>query len=176
MKKCCICGSEITRDDAPILFVSDYGKEDKEICDRCTSYIELILSGDLNEDVRNSLDFFRKKYNQIADKDVRNYVGNMVGVVSDVVETKKIENSYISETNIWIKGLKIFTWIVFVLTIVIGLVFAGVLGEAGAGGLGFLVFLVSLVVGFLSTAVVMVFLGIAQNIEDIRNAAVKKRK
>ena len=63
--------------------------------------------------------------------------------------------------SVWVAGMRIAAWVAFAAVIIGGLIFAFQIGHVG---IGILVFLGSLVVAFLSVAMLMIFLDMAQNV------------
>ena len=67
--------------------------------------------------------------------------------------------------NFWISGMKTIAWIAF-----FGIIVCGVALAVSTGNLvsGLLVFMLSIIVAFLSVAVLMIFLSLAQDISTMR--------
>ena len=64
----------------------------------------------------------------------------------------------------------------FGLMIISGIVICGTVNESMDDGVGFVVFLIFFASAFLSVVSIMVFLGMAENLEDIKQILSKKKK
>jgi len=88
-----------------------------------------------------------------------------------IPEKKPIDNTYTysnqsySDSSVWIKGLRILTWLLFFFIIIIGICAGVVLND-------FPMFLVCLlgssILAFLSVAFIMIILDVAEDIRQIR--------
>lgn len=85
---------------------------------------------------------------------------------SYTVEEVEARSKGESASSGWITGLKIISLCSFIVFVLLGL---ALLGMIGINALGFVALSVCLVVGFLSVAMTMVFLGMAQDIRIIRS-------
>ena len=175
MRRCCICQSEVTQEDAPILFVGKSG-DYKELCEKCATKIESINT--VAPDMEKSIEYVREKCKKMPNNEVKSYVEKMIGDITEVTEEKNSLDTYTSRTsatNIWIMGLKFFAWITFAIIVISGMVVCGIVGNVTNVGMGFITFLAFLAVAFLSVSGVMIFLGMAENLEEIKNILSKKK-
>ncbi|MDO4557190.1 MAG: zinc ribbon domain-containing protein, partial [Lachnospiraceae bacterium] len=76
-------------------------------------------------------------------------------------------NFYIP-TTIWISGLRIVAYIGFFAVIILGIYQWTEFADYGEGGFGFLIFIVCAIVAFLVVASLMVFLDMANDVNQIR--------
>lgn len=90
--------------------------------------------------------------------------GNVQGsyTVSSIKNRQKEESS----SSGWISGLKFVGWASFIVFILLGL---ALFGSFGPNIIGIASFAVCFIVGFMSVAMTMVFLGMAQDIRIIRS-------
>lgn len=71
----------------------------------------------------------------------------------------------------WIKGLRVFSWLSFVGIIIAGIAAAVTVGEeSGSTGIALLIVAGSIVLAFCTVAALMVFLGMAEDLRDVRNS------
>jgi len=70
--------------------------------------------------------------------------------------------------SFWVKGLRIFSYIIFFVIVIGGFVFGVSIGYDSSGFIGFLVIVAGLVTAFLAVAMIMVFLDIAADLSVIR--------
>ncbi|MCL2185030.1 MAG: QueT transporter family protein [Treponema sp.] len=76
------------------------------------------------------------------------------------------------DNSIWITGLRICTWIVFIAIIITSIVIGVMIGDS----VGILIVLAGFIIAFLTVAGFMVFLGMAKDIADIRKALCLSKK
>lgn len=172
-KKCCLCGSELNRNDTSVLFVG--GQDDYEICNNCDSHISAIETAQTRNEIEYGITYLKYRLKDISDVKVKAFINNMIHEYSDVLNNSQTINmikNNIGDTNsgIWIKGLKAVVWLVFITIIIAGIAF----GVAQGGGLGFVLFLAFLIGAFLSVAGMMVLLGAAEDIRAIRIKLLQK--
>jgi hypothetical protein len=72
--------------------------------------------------------------------------------------------------NVWISGMKIIAWIAFIGIILCGVLLGVSLGQ-GSAAIGFVVFIASVIVAFLSVAMLMIFLNLAQDVSTLTKDA-----
>ena len=75
--------------------------------------------------------------------------------------------------SIWIAGMQIFAWIAFCGIIIGGTILAF---QVGNFGIGVLIFVGSVIVAFLTVALLMIFLDLAKDISDIKRYLVNDDK
>ena len=77
----------------------------------------------------------------------------------------------------WIKGLRVFSWLSFTGIIIVGIAAAVAAGEKNESiGIALLIVAGSIVLAFCAVAVLMVFLGMAEDLRDVRNTIKKKAR
>lgn len=77
----------------------------------------------------------------------------------------------------WIKGLRVFSWLSFAGIIIAGIAAAvAVGGKSGSTGAALLIVAGSVVIAFCAVAVLMVFLGMAEDLRAVRNTLEKKER
>ena len=180
MSNCCICHRETAQTDAPVLFIGENG-DNKELCENCAAKIGSIYLG--GSGTKAAVGFLREKYGMITDNEVKDYIQELIDDVTkaDVIEEKRLAEknlaeAYLPTTKIWITAAKIIAWVMFGLMIISGIVICGTVNESMDDGVGFVVFLIFFASAFLSVVSIMVFLGMAENLEEIKQILSKKKK
>lgn len=163
MKTCRICGKEVP-DDCPILFIGEEG-DYKEVCNYCADKVEGVV-------VRNSLEaenFLKGKMGRITDKEVVNYLQKTFKEnVTMSNETSPVNYNTGINTEAWIKLLKTFVYIALAISLLAAVVIGILVGSATNGGIGILVMLLIGILAVLGDAGIMIFLGVASDIVQIR--------
>jgi len=187
MKKCCVCRNQITAEEPVVLFVGQAG-DDKEVCAVCEQKVEVLMESDNSEEIKESLNYLYTCSLSANDPEVAEFLRETIENNSDVVEELEdrkirsepvntaVKRDYYSERqadthdegsgSFWISGMKVFAWIAFVGIIIAGIVFAVQVGKY-SGGMGLLIFIGSVIVAFLSVAMLMIFLNLAQDVSRI---------
>ena len=164
MKDCCVCKRQITDERSAILFVGADGK-DKEVCNVCEQKFEVIMANNNSEQVQMATQYFRNCLMTSNDEEVKNYFEMVKENSSDYGKIKEGGGSG------WIFGMRIISWIAFFLTIIGGLVYGILIGDPGVG---VLVFFGSIIMAFISVAMTMIFLDLAQDVSEIKNLLKRK--
>ena len=179
MMKCSVCRNEIATKDPAILFVGQRGDE-KNICTECEKQMDTIMESDNAAEIKSAINYIYTCSLGVSDDEVARFLRQTVETNSSAVEeqeTKQIKSKpantnqkrdYFKDVaekkedvkdadgSFWISGLKIFTWISFVVIIVTGIISFIKIG----GWTGFLTFLTSIIIAFVNVAAIMVFLKI----------------
>lgn len=186
MKKCCICGREITLDNPPILL--PYGAEvSSHLCNECEKCIEVLETDSGISVKRKAKNYLSTYFKNIKSTEVLNQLQSIIEE-SLPQETKTYSENYqsgssahnqrVSHSTIWISGLRILAWLMFIAIIITGIALGVIIGGDGDAGIGFLIFLASVIVAFLSVAGMMIYLDIASNIiiitKKLNNISCKK--
>lgn len=173
MKQCCICGAEISGDSTASLFIGDDGNY-RDLCAVCENKMNSVYAAETAEEKRKALVLMKSLAGKTTDMGTKSFLKGLIGTYEYEEETYSDASVSLNPigADIWIKGLKFLAWIVFAAIIIAGTV----LGIAFGSGLGVLIFFISVLLAFLSVAGIMVFLNMAENIMEIRNAIAGKKE
>jgi len=170
-KKCDICGKEITEESWEYKINNN---TNMEVCKICKSHIENLKNKNTvdKEEVRKSLTYIYPYYKVCNNQILSDYLKAIIESANSLF--LKNTQGNISQQNTsspWITGMRIIAWITFFAIIIGGIVMAAIIGNAL---IGFLIFIGSCIAAFLSVAVIMIFLDMAEDIKAIRNNTEKK--
>ena len=188
MKKCSICRNSIIAEEPAILFVGRDG-DDKEVCTDCDRKVGVLVESDKPEKIKEAINYLYTCWLSANDSEVASYLIDMIESSSSIVEDmedKKQKSEPVNTTNLrdyfsdrqseaevdggesfWITGMKVIAWIAFAGIIITGIVLAVIVGGY-SGGTGFLIFIGSVILAFLSIAMLMIFLNLAQDVSKIK--------
>jgi len=193
MKKCCVCRNQIVTEEPAILFIGVAG-DNKEICEACEQKMDLLMESDKPDDIVESIDYLYTCLESVNDPEVETYLDNLIENNKSAYEElkrsgpvnwkKKRDYFYDKESEAldnsvgsgWITGMKIFAWITFASIIISGTVVAFQIGFFYNGWIGLVVFIGSIISAFLSVALLMIFLNLAQDISKIKRDVYEIRK
>lgn len=176
MKKCCICGKELTDENALLLCIDEQGTC-KDLCETCWEQMQAIETFEYEDAVKKAIQYFYQKMDTIQDADVKNYVREIVEAHAHYLDTDVKTQIFLglpkrrAEDSIWISGLRTCIIALFVLIIIGGFILSVSVGSEVNGAAGFLVFVLTMIIAFLSVAWGMVFLDMASDIAIIRKRA-----
>jgi len=188
MKKCSVCRKPITVEEPAILFIGQDGDE-KEVCTLCEQKVEVLMESENPEEIKEAVNYLHTCSLSASDSEVASFLRETIEANSGVIkelEDKKIKSEPVNTTNkrdyfserqsaeetegdgsFWISGMKVFAWIAFTGIIISGIVIANQVGE-NSGGMGFLTFVGSVILAFLSVAMLMIFLNLAQDVSMMK--------
>ena len=172
MEKCCLCREKITNEDPAILFVGQTG-DDKEICSTCERKMDILMESNNPKEIKDGLDFLYTCWSSVNDSEVASFLEEQSVKMSkkrDYFSDKKNQIAPNYGASGWISGMKAFAWILFFGIIIGGIVIAVPMG----GGTAFVVIIASFMVAFLSVAMTMIFLNLAQDVSEIKQILQKK--
>jgi hypothetical protein len=175
---------EITKKDPALLFI---GKNDDEkvLCDNCEEIISSLMEPPSYEELKRSVNYLYACQKQITDEEVKQYVNEAIENNVEEADRRAINNNpvdpvwgnenyyktaepYRMSRSGWVSFMEVFVWI----EIFIGIIGSIVLGSQIGGrnnGLGFIIVLAGILVTFISASLIMVFLGMAKDIREIKN-------
>ncbi|MCE5343234.1 MAG: hypothetical protein LLF96_06575 [Eubacteriales bacterium] len=107
---------------------------------------------------------------KVEEREVKSFIKDVLESSSDSVQNKQYSEG---TDSVWVSGLKVFTWIGFFIIIISGCII-GIPYFSYEIGTGIFIILIFFIVAFLSAAGIMVFLGMVENIETIKNQLEKK--
>jgi len=195
LDRCNICEDEFTDNNKAMI-------NGVEICVVCKYHINNLKDNKNIENLKSSIKYFENKkipayldIKDIMDKAVFN-INNPPMTQSDsenyykqyaarqnekqmlpppqtTYQQNSIEHFQQGKSSIWIKGMRIFAWIAFIAVIIGGIAISVRFWEDNAA-IGFVIVLGSFIVAFLSVAMIMIFLDMAEDIKAIRNNTQKK--
>lgn len=189
MEKCCICMRDLTDDDKATLYINENDCS-RPVCNHCDHQLEKLLFSNKASLLNNAGQYF-SIYIQgypLAPA-VRQYLLEELTNIGYYRPTtsQPEQNAYTAQSNVsnytpsstvWITGLKVIAWIVFIAIIIGGIALGMAISSTYTSGEEAAVFLicffVSLVIGFATVAGVMVFLNLAQDVHDIKHMLKKK--
>lgn len=192
MRKCCVCGSKITNPEPYVFFCSEISNEEMYGCDTCETQMTNLMEGQDVSSVKKAINYFYTYIDEVENKEVKAYLSDMVINNAEIVEElarKEEKKKPISErqkdyfenrreaensTSGWISGLRFFAWISCIAIIVFGLFF-GVPFLGNELGIGVAIILSSIIFGFLSVAVIIVFADMAEDVKCIKNHIQNKK-
>lgn len=167
MKKCCICGNGNLKEDADILFIDKNGNY-KEICDKCSSKLEITEKNENNKEVRMAIRYFKNYIDESEDYEVIEFLNKLIDKIDNpkpatISPSNQSENTQYS--SIWIKFFKALSYLIFITVIIIGIVLGVSIGDFS----GFGIFLLSIIIAFMLVGGIMIYLDIASDIRTIKN-------
>lgn len=195
MKTCSVCRKEILTKDPAVLFLDQSG-EDKEVCADCEKQMSIVMESDKPDEIRSAINYIYTCSLSVSDDEVARFLKQTIELNSSSIEeqetklsknkpvninekrdyftdiAEKKENSNDADGSFWITGLKIFAWIGFVVILISGVASSIMIGE----WIGFLTLLASAIIAFVSVAVIMVFLKIADDISKIKKSVYKNKQ
>ncbi len=170
MEKCCVCSNSITDPDPAVLLVDQSGK-DRYICGRCEKQLETAMSGRDFEETQSAVHYLSTYLDKLTnDPEIHSYITNVLRNIPCVEEAQGTtpNNSGHESGSVWIDGMRAISWIVFIGIIIAGIVLAFRYGSY-ATGLALLAVAASVAIAFLCVAMMMIFLGMAQDMSEIKN-------
>jgi len=200
-KKCGICGKTVSSDNKlQESYLGDY----IDMCTICRGHINTIKSEGNTEGISASINYFSSEIScknklvcEALYKLIMKYAGshisnkeefkqkyetiNNMQINIQSIDTKQNNISTQNKSSFWITGMKVFAWIMF-FGISIGGISAGAILGDGEPILIFGCFIGSIILAFLSVAVIMIFLGMATDIKatrhsiEILSSSVKNKK
>ena len=157
MKDCCVCQRKLTDEKPAILFIGTNG-DYKEICAVCEQKFKVITSNYDYDKTQKAIYYFETCLSSATDEEVINYIET---VEDNVLSYHKTKES--GRKSFWITCVRIISWIIFSLILIIGTIFSIALGV-----IGIFVFLASVMLAFLSVGMTMIFLDLAEDVAEIR--------
>jgi hypothetical protein len=129
MRKCCICYSEITRDDPAILFVGRTGIA-KVICSECEGHMDSLTEGADSQELRAAISYLGRHAKTTRDRDVAKFLSRRVIAALAEIESSKDAPapSDSPEGSAWASGKKAVGWLLFFLIAIAGLILIATLG------------------------------------------------
>jgi len=193
MKKCPVCGKQITGEEPMFLFYSEKRGEEMYCCDACEKQMDILMNTQEPAALKKAINYFYTYAAETDDDEVRDHLQQMIDSNADVMDemaAKKEKQKPVSErqkdyfadreaseagTSFWISAMRFFAYIGMIAMIIAGIVFSipFFMAEGGAG-IGFVVIVLSIVVSLLSTCGIMVFLDMAEDLKYIRNRLPKE--
>ena len=167
----------MTSDEPAILFVGRIG-DDKEICAACEQQLETLMESNNLKEVKEAISYLHSCSLSTGDSEVASFLTKRVEANRSMLEELEDEATKITSEHvgsIWISGMKVVAWITFFGTIFCGLMLTIKVGQED-GGIAFLIFIGSIVAAFLSVAMSMVFLNLAQDVSEIKHILREKNK
>ena len=190
-KICCICRNTIT--DAELVYPFPGQIEDeKEICSTCMGHYDVLMESKEPNELKNAINYLYTCSLSVNDEDVASFLKIAIEENSSVVSDMEYEaakfapvdmknkRNYFSDRQLaqeednhsesmWISGMRIFAWIFSAAIVIIALVYIVKFK------LGFLVFIESVIIAFITLALMMIYLDMASDISEIK-AILKSRR
>lgn len=194
MRKCCVCGANITHPDPCVLFYSEKTNSEMCCCLNCEKQMTLLLEGTEPTAIKKAINYFYTYIDEIDDKEVKGYLADIVennAIAIDELTEKQYKAKPISErqkdyfadgnsgtkesyASGWISGMRFFGWLAYILWVIMALVLGcSVFKYSIAYGLGIIIGFS--IVGFVGIAGTMIFIDMAEDIKCIRNQISKKK-
>jgi len=184
MKKCCICKSPITHKDPALLF------EGKEICKTCEQKMDILTESDDIDKLKDAVNYLYTCKESVNDPAVDAYLEELIASKSEAVQKMEDEKFYRDPVNMankrdyfaelaagdrttWFSILKVVAWVAFVCIILGGIILAA-FSQDGESAL--LAFVGSVILASLLVTASMVFIGLAQDVFDIKRMLRNKDK
>ena len=179
MKKCSLCSNSTVGDELAFLFIGQEGDE-KEICPICKKNMDILQESENPDRIKEAINYLHACSLSSDDEEVVAFIEDIInanGSVANELESERIksESEHSHAGSFWITGMKVFAWIAFFGISIAGLFFATQVGNQNTG-MGVLIFLASLIVAFLSIAILMIFLNMARDLSEIKNFLQNRRK
>lgn len=168
--KCCVCGQEIVGADPAILF---FGKraDEKYLCEGCEKKLEILSTGADIQRKRVLCAFFLERARRCGDLEVKEYLIDMLRSGGYEIPDDKQNDlqSNVAESG-WIVLLRFVVWLEIIGgcigSIVIGV---GVGSVTRVEALGAGIAIIGIIVSFILSAAIMIFIDMASDIRYIRN-------
>jgi len=170
--RCCICGQQIAEREPAVLFVGNKGDE-QVVCEACEKKFELLYNSTDKQRKLTICKFFKERAERCQDPEVREHLKELLR--EGGYDEKEPTGTGVSlpppaEESGWGTLLRLLVWLE-ILGGCIGSVAMGTgLGTAfDAPALGVGISIVGILMSFILSAAVMVFLDMASDIRSIRN-------
>ena len=169
MKRCCICNQEIQDENASIFCIGSDGEE-RPLCAQCEKHTQNLFDGTDEEQQNEEANYFAAYLPKIQDGEVKAVLLNQLNSAGyktqKQIQAEARENDLAAKS--WISHVRTFVSIGIILGILASIAVGILLIRDISVFLGLVVMALGALFSFLFSAVIIIFLNMAEDINRIK--------